>query len=228
MILAIILLVFIFFGIFLSRISSKILVDYYNKYNSHFANINKTSVELLTFFIDKLNIKIKIKEYSYFLNNSYNIKHKVILLSKDIINNKSIPALSISMHELGHALQHKNKSKLFYTYYVFLRLNKITSFLILPLILFLIVSLFLSSFYLNLALILVLCFYLVNLIARIIIIPLEKNASNLALNLLNEYKIFDEDEFKIAKKFLSFAALTYVGGLFSNYIKLFNKILKNF
>lgn len=228
MIYAIIFLTIILLGIIFSKLSTKLLIDYFNKHNNFFADINKTSCELLSFFIKELKLNVKLIEYSNFLDNSYNIKQKLILLSKDIINNKSVPALAISMHELGHALQHKNKNKLFNLNHFFMFLNKVTSFLLLPLILFLIVSLFLSSLYLNLALILVLCFYLINLIIRIIIIPLEKNASKIALNLLSEYKIFDEDEMKISKRLLNLALLTYVGGFFSNYTKLFKKIIKNF
>ncbi|MBE5745746.1 MAG: zinc metallopeptidase [Clostridiales bacterium] len=228
MIYAIIFLIILIIGIFLANISIKLLINYYNKYNSHKAHINITSAQLLSYFIKSFNMDILIAEYSTFLDNSYNIKRKIIFLSKDVINNTSVPALAISMHELGHAIQHKNKSKLFYLYYTFSILNKITSSLIIPLFVFLVVSLFLSQIYLNIALILIVCFYLVNLIIRIIIIPLERNASNIALDLLKQYKIFDSDELQIAKKLLNLAALTYVGGFFSNYIKMFKKIFKNF
>jgi len=228
MIFALIILGVILLGINIAFTSNKMLLNYFNKTNKINANINLTSFELMVFFITNLNLPVKVSEYSTGLNNSYNIKRKLIVLSEDVFNSSSVASLAISMHELGHAVQHHTKSKLFYFYYTLSILNKITSLLLLPLIIFLIVSLFLPQIYLHIALILVLVFYLVNLLIRLVIIPLEKNASFIALKLLNEYEIFNKKELKIAKKLLKLAYLTYVGGFFINFIKIFNKILRSF
>lgn len=228
MIYAIIFLGVVVLDIIIALLSNKLLYSYFDKADSVLANCGFTSLELLAYFITHLNLNVKITEYSTGLNNSYNIKQKIIVLSKDVINNKSVGALTISMHEFGHALQHKNKSKLFYFYLALSVLNKITSILLLPLVIFLIVSLFLPLFYLEIAVIIVIIFYIINLLARIFIIPLEKNASDIAMKLLTEYEIFDKKELKIAKKLLKLAYSTYIGGFFINYIKIFRKIIKNF
>lgn len=228
MIYALIVLAIIIAGIITAFLSNKLLQNYYNKKDLILASCNLTSFELLVYFIQNLKLNVKIAEHSTGLNNSYNIKQRLIVLSEDVIASKSVASLTISMHELGHALQHHNKSKLFYLYYTLIVLNKVTSILLFPLIIFLVVSLFLPIFYLHLALILVLVFYIINLLIRIIIIPLEKNASNIALKLLNDYNIFNKAELKIAKKLLRLAYTTYIGGFFINYIKFFQKLLKNF
>lgn len=228
MVYALIVLGIIILGIIIAFASNKMLTAYFNKTNLILANCGLTSFELLVYFISNLNLNVKVSEYSTGLNNSYNIKRRLIVLSEDVFSSKSVASLSVSMHELGHAIQHHNKSKLFYLYYGLSILNKITSFLIFPLIIFLIVSLFLADFYLKMALILLLAFYVVNLLIRLIIIPLEKNASNIALNLIIEHNVFDKNELKIAKKLLRLAYTTYIGGFFINYIKAFTKFIKSF
>lgn len=228
MIYALIILGVLLFGAVMSSLSAKLLVDYYEKVRKINASCNLTAFELLAFYIVTLNLDIKVTKYSNYLDNSYSVNKKLIFLSSDVFDDKSVGALAVSMHELGHAVQHKNKSFLFKLYVFINFLNKITSFLLLPLIIFLIVSMFLEIQYFKLALILIFVFYLINLLARIIIIPLEKNASKLAISLLKEYNIFDVNELKKAKKLLNFACFTYVGGFFNIYIKFIKKILKGF
>lgn len=226
----IIIFAFILLGIITAYASSNRLHSYFNKISNNFAEINKTGNELLLFFINKLKLNTKILERSNEnkLDNSYNVIQKTIFLSNFVNNDKSVGSLTVAMHELGHAVQHNKKSKLFYLYFTLSVLNRITSFFFAPLIIFLIISLFLSTFYINLALILLLSFYVINLLSRILIIPLEKNASKIAINLLKEYKIFDEEELKCAKKLLNLALFTYIGGFFINYINFFRKLIRSF
>lgn len=228
MIYALVIIGVLLLGMVLSSLSTKFLVDYYEKVKKINASCNTTAFELLVFFIVTLNLDIKVTRYSNYLDNSYNVNKKLIILSNDVFDNKSVGALAVSMHELGHAVQHKNKSFLFKLYVFISFLNKITSFLLLPLIIFLIVSMFLEIQYFHLALILIFVFYLINLLARIIIIPLEKNASKLAINLLKEYNIFDVNELKMANRLLNLACFTYIGGFFNIYIEFIRKVLKGF
>lgn len=228
MILAIIIVTFILLGIIFSGFSGKLLINYFTKVNKIESHSDVTSFELLAFFITNFNLDVKVAEYSTFLDNSYDIKRKIIFLSSDIFNNKSIGALAVSMHELGHAIQHNKKSKLFNLYYFFTILNKVTSLLIFPLLVFLVVSLFLPLLYLFIALLLLLIFYIINLISRVIIIPLENNASKIAISLLKEYNILDKSELKMAEKLLKYAVFTYVGGFFNYYVKIFKKIIRRF
>ena len=228
MIYFIIVISIVFFGICLNIISNKTVINYYEKARKVDSKINKSSHELIIFFIMSLNLNIKVGKFSTYLDNSYSIKQKIIFLSDTVFDSTSVGDITIAMHELGHAMQHKSKSKLFYLYLTLSILNKISSVLILPGIIFLIVSLFLETTFLKIAAIILLVFYVINLLSRITIIPLEKDASNRALKLLKDYQIFDKNELKLAKKLLNFACFTYVGGIFKGYKKIFNKILKGF
>jgi len=218
----------IIFGILLNMLSNKLIVNYYNKTSKIDLAMNITSHELIIFFIRQLSLNIFVKKQGEGLENSYNIKTRTICLSNDVYNSSSLSAITISMHELGHALQHNTKSILFHLFVVFSVLNKITSTLLFPAILFLVVSLFLETIYLKIAIIIIFCFYIINLISRIIIIPLEKNASNKAIKLMKEYKILNASEQKIAQKLLNLACFTYIGGFFKNYRVILKKILRGF
>ena len=145
-----------------------------------------------------------------------------------MFNSKSVLSLTIAMHEMGHAIQHNKKSKLFKFYYFLTVFNKITSLFLFPTIVFLVVALFMPMFYLNIVIYILLGFYITNLLTRLIVIPLEKDASKIAYNLLKEYKIFDKGELKMAKKLLNLAYFTYIGGFFNYYRKTIKKILKGF
>ena len=76
-------------GASLSTISVKLLTNYYEKANKVEAECNLTAFELLVFFITKLNLDIKVGKFSSFLDNSYNINKKVILLSNDVFDNSA-------------------------------------------------------------------------------------------------------------------------------------------
>ena len=204
------------------------MINYYEKIKDIPSKINRTSSEIIIFFIKTLNLNIKITKYSTYLDNSYSINQKVIMLSNDVINSTSVADIAISMHELGHALQHREKSALFYLFLTIKIFDKISSFLFLPSIIFFLVSIIWLNQFVLVSIIILLAFYLINLFSRLIIIPLERNASNRAIKLLKDYQIFDTNELKIAKKLLSFACLTYVGGFFKTYKNIIKKILKNF
>lgn len=216
------------FGILLNILSNKLIINYYNKTKTLQSNLAKSSSHILAFFIQTLKLDVKIQKHGHDLDNFYSIKHKIIVLSEEVFPSSSLAAIGISMHEFGHALQHHNKSPLFYTYIMFSFLSRISSIIFLPAIIFLIVSLFLDTFFLKLAMIIVTCLYVINLFSRIIIIPVEKDASNRAIKLLKDYNILDHKELKIVKKLLNVACFTYVGGFFKNYRKILRNILRGF
>lgn len=84
-----------------------------------YQNYNK-SLELMPFngreFADKvlenhgLN-EVKIEPQKVFLQNFYNPENKSIGIEDELLNKKSLTALSIIAHEIGHAIQHKENYK---------------------------------------------------------------------------------------------------------------------
>ena len=84
-----------------------------------YQNYNK-SLELMPFngkeFADKIlndqGLKeVQIEHQKVSLQNFYNPENKSIGIEDDLLNKKSLTALSIIAHEVGHAIQHKENYK---------------------------------------------------------------------------------------------------------------------
>lgn len=226
---AIILIVVVIIGIIIAKTAYSNLLKYYYSKINEIAIINSTCVQILTALSIELNLNIRIFPKGEKLDNFYSPKNKAIFLSNEVYSSRSVPAIAISMHELGHALQHKSDSQLFSLHKICSVINKLSSTLFIPLIILQIISLFAFSEVVTLTILYILIgFWLVNFISRFILIFLERDASKRALNLIKKYNILDEDEMLIAKKILNKALLTYIGGIFHNIIKFFMKLKKLF
>lgn len=224
-----IILIIITIGIIIANTAYSSLLKYYNSKIGDIAIINSTSAQILTALSVSLGLNIRIFPKGENLDNYYSPKNKAIFLSNDVYNSKSVPAIAISMHELGHAIQHKKRSKLFTLHKTCSIINKISSIFFIPLIILLIISLITFPEAITLIIVyILLSFWLVNFISRFILIFLERDASKTAMKLMKEYNILDEDELPIAKKLLNKALLTYIGGIFHNIIKFFINLKKLF
>ena len=143
------------------------------------------------------------------LTDHYDPTNKVLRLSDGVYSSKSVAAIRVAAHEVGHAIQHNQG-------YAFLQLRHslfpVASFAskaAFPLIL--IGSLLggLSGgggFFLDLGII----FFAVTTLFAIVTLPVEFNASNRAVKILTAEGLLIGDELKGAKKVLQAAALTYV------------------
>ena len=60
-----------------------------------------------------LGLDVKIAYRDGLLTDSYSIKSKIIIMSEEVCNSSSIASAGIVAHEIGHAVQHKNKTFLF-------------------------------------------------------------------------------------------------------------------
>lgn len=224
-----IILIVIIIGVAIARTAYSNLLKYYYSKSNDIAMINSTSAQVLTALAISLKLDIRIFCKGEKLDNSYSPKNKAIFLSKEVYSSRSVPAIAISMHELGHALQHKNKSKLFTFHKICTIINKISSIIFVPLLILLIVSLIFFTEFITLTILYTLLgFWLINFISRFILISLEKDASKIALKIMKDFKILDEDEMPIARKLLNKALLTYIGGIFHNIIKFFMRLKKFF
>ena len=180
----------------------------YNKYKQIGVKSNKSGFDVAREILDKNGLsKVLIIETQGELTDHYDPSKKVVKLSHDIYNGKTIAAVSVASHECGHAIQDKNG-------YTFLRfrnsivpLVNIASKLGYVVLLIGIFSTITGLIWAGIAMEgAILLFQLVTL-------PVEFNASSRALKLIKEYKIVTEDEHSGAKKMLTSAALTYVAGV---------------
>ena len=162
---------------------------------------------------------VRIERIRGSLTDHYSPNEKVLRLSDSVYGSTSVAAIGVAAHECGHAIQH-------YQGYLPLKLRSasvpianIGSKLSWPLIL-----IGLMFDWTDLAQVGVYLFTFVVLF-QLITLPVEFDASNRALRVLEEKKLLIGGELKGATKVLRAAALTYVAALFSSILQLLRLIL---
>ena len=192
----------------------------YRKYKEVMVKSGKSGFDVAREILDRNGLsKVLILETQGELTDHYDPSKKVVKLSHDIYNGKTIAAVSVASHECGHAIQDKNG-------YAFLRfrntivpLVNISSKLGYVAIMAGLVLGFLKLFWIGIA------FEVVILVFQLVTLPVEFNASSRALKLIKEYGIVTEDEHSGAKKMLTSAALTYVAGVLSAITEILRLLL---
>jgi len=202
--------------------SRKRIVKTYNKYMKIDNKLNITGKQLA--FVAKQQLELDDLSYSLTdrkLGDAYNYKYKTLIMSEDVCNTASLASLTIVAHELGHAMQHKENSALFNTTILTSKITRLTSKLIFPL---LIIGLFFMVFkyptpdFGYVMMIISGCLFLIQVLNKILTIPLEYNASKRALKFLKENNYLTSGEHFRAKKLLGIAAQTYIASLFDDLI----------
>lgn len=187
----------------------------YRKYKQIIVKSGKSGFDVAREILDRNGLSnVIILETEGELTDHYDPSKKVVKLSHDIYNGKTIAAVSVASHECGHAIQDKNG-------YAFLRFrNKIVPFVnfsskigYIAIIAGLALSL-VKLLWVGIA------FEVVILLFQLITLPVEFDASKRALKLIKEYKIVSDDEHSGAKKMLTSAALTYVAGVLSTLMEI--------
>ncbi len=187
----------------------------YKKYKQVSVRSGKTGFDVAREILDRNGLSnVLILETEGELSDHYDPSKKVVKLSHDIYNGKTIAATSVASHECGHAIQDKHG-------YKFLRFRNS----IVP-----IVNIsskmgyvaIMAGLALGLAKLMWvgIAFELVILLFQLITLPVEFDASRRALKLIEEYGIVTKDEHSGAKKMLTSAALTYVAGVLSTLMEI--------
>ncbi|MBE6049416.1 MAG: zinc metallopeptidase [Clostridium sp.] len=138
------------------------------------------------------------------LGDHYDPVNRVLRLSKEVYNGSTIAAAGIAAHEVGHAIQHKeNYGPLSFRNSIFPIVNISSN---LSWVIFLAGIVMSIRPLVSLGIIM----FSVVVLFQIITLPVEFNASNRALNILENRGIIYGEELKGAKKVLDAAAMTYV------------------
>ena len=189
-----------------------------------------TALTLTQQIIEHYKLPTQIMLTDGFLSDAYLIKKDIVVLSEDVANGRSVADLSVACHEIGHAMQKEDESAWLSIQMLFSFLKKLANFFMPIAFVIGLVLIFIPNYF-NIALTLfcvTIGLWIITFLFKIILIPLELNASKRAYNILKDNKLFDKKELKICKKILSAAALTYIGSLFAGLYKIWYKIKKSF
>ena len=138
------------------------------------------------------------------LSDHYDPKSKTVRLSVDNYRGKSLSALAVAAHEVGHAVQDETGYMPLKIRHTILPATNLGSMAAFPL--FFIGFLFSTPMLMDIGIVL----FAAVVIFHFVTLPVEYNASNRALAQLGENGMLLNEEIKGARKVLNAAALTYV------------------
>lgn len=187
----------------------------FSRYSEVPASRGISAEEVSRMLLDRNGLSgVRIERIPGELSDHYDPSRKVLRLSASVNASRSIAAIGVAAHEVGHAVQDKEN-------YGFLRFRnaivpavQLCSAASMPLFF---IGLIMGS--LNLLNIGILLFCGV-LIFHLVTLPLEFDASARALRMLRETNILSQREIGGAKAVLDAAALTYVAALVMTVLQL--------
>lgn len=187
----------------------------YSKTSKIMSNPPMTGQQMARHMLDTHGLNhVQVLQVKGYLSDHYNPRNKTVNLSPDVYNSSSVAAVGIAAHECGHAIQDAQKYPWLKLRAAIIPITNIGSQLAVPLIFIG----FLFDIY-ELQLIGVIGYSLMT-VFQLITLPVEFNASNRALKVIEDEKILVDSEYKAAKSTLTAAALTYVAALLSSLTQL--------
>ena len=192
----------------------------YAKYSKIPAASGITGAQAAKSLLDQNGVyDVEIESVEGRLSDHYDPRSKKVRLSADNYRGRSLSAIAIAAHEVGHAIQDKAGYLPLKIRYAILPATNIGSWAAFPLF---IIGFFLNTpFLMDMGIILfasVVVFHLVTL-------PVEFNASYQALGQLRGNGMLVDEEVQGAKKVLNAAALTYVAATAMALLQLIRLIL---
>lgn len=163
---------------------------------------------------------VRIEQVSGKLSDHYDPKAKVIRLSTEVYGGSSIAAVGIACHEAGHAAQHAENYVPIKVRNTLVPVCNIGSTLGIPLALI--------GYFLGFEPLITvgLLLYAAISVFHLVTLPVEFNASNRAIKVIEETGLLYDDETSGAKKVLKAAAMTYVASLIVALANLLRLVLR--
>ena len=215
--------ILVIIGLAISGMASAYVNSTFNKYSEVHSKLGYNASEITRYLLDYANLQqVKIERVKGNLTDHYDPQNKVLRLSDATNNSTSVAAIGVAAHEAGHALQDRDN-------YAFLKLRaalvpitNIGQTAAFPILMLgLIINPNSGSFLVNIGLIL----FSFTFIFQLVTLPVEFNASNRALSILETEQILSGDELDGARRVLRAAALTYVAAAIASFLNVFRLFL---
>lgn len=208
-------------AILLSLWASANVKSTFRKYSSMMNAKGLTGADAARAILDSNGLyNVRIERIFGELTDNYDPRTNVVHLSDSTYSGRSVGAIGVAAHEVGHAVQHA-------TGYVPIKVRNsivpavnICNFLSMPIIVLGMVLSY-NQTLVDLGIIL----FSATVLFQLITLPVEFNASSRALKTLEGQNILMPNEVKGASKVLKAAALTYVAAALSSIMSLLRLIL---
>lgn len=211
-------------GAIICLVASARVRSTYSRYSAYKSNSGMTGAQAAQRILELAGIyDVSVVHVSGNLTDHYDSSKKVLALSDGVFRSTSVAAVGIAAHECGHAIQHAQG-------YMPLRLRtsmvpvvNFGSSLSWPLI---IIGLFMNRYTMGFWILEIgIVLFALVVLFQLVTLPVEFNASNRAIQMLNETQILDQNEMVYTKKVLKAAAMTYVAGAAASLLQLLRIIL---
>ena len=197
------------------------LKSIFNKYSRIGNARNITGAQAAEMVLRYYNIQdVRVERINGNLTDCYDPVNKVIKLSDSVFDNPSIAAVGVACHEAGHAAQHAEKYLPIKVRNSILPVCNIGSSLSIPLLIAGVIFSFQPLIWVGIG------FFAFTSLFQFITLPVEFNASNRALNVIESTGILSYEEKQGASKVLKMAAMTYVASLAVSLAQLLKLILR--
>lgn len=192
----------------------------FTKYSAVYSRRGITGAQAASIVLRRNGItNVRIEEIPGKLTDHYEPGANVIRLSNSVYHSTSVASIGVACHEAGHAVQYAKGYSPIRVRAAIIPLTRAGSALSLPLLL---LGIILNSQ--NLAIFGIALFGLSTLF-QLITLPVEINASRRALAAIQDAGILYDDEYPMARKTLTAAALTYVAALAVSLAQLLRLII---
>lgn len=188
----------------------------FNKYKDKASSLDMTGSELAERLAIENGLNLTIRSCPGTLTDHYDPRDKSINISAANYNSTSIASQAIVAHEFGHALQHEEEYFPFKVRQAVVKVSNFVSKLLIPMILIgliLELLLFVGGGVGNIIIYVYVGVYAIAVIANLVTLPVEFNASSRAKKLLQQMGCSSHAEVAATDQLLNTAAMTYVASL---------------
>ena len=186
----------------------------FNKYKDVPSSLNMTVRELAEKLSQDNNLGLIVSECQGSLTDHYDPRDKSINISQSNFNNNSIASQAIVAHEFGHAMQDAEGYAPYKVRQVVVKVSNLVSRMLMPLLIIgILLQVFLMGIAGSLVIYISVAIYAVAVIANLVTLPVEINASSRAKDMLVRIGAGSDEEVQATDKVLNAAALTYVASL---------------
>lgn len=190
----------------LSLVASAKVNSTFNKYSKKLTGRGITAEQAARRILDSNGLhNVRIESIAGNLTDHYDPRSNVIRLSESVKNSTSVAAVGVAAHEAGHAVQHATgymPIKLRNTLVPVANIGSMVG----PYLIILGIILSSFSFLIDVGIVL----FSAAVLFQIVTLPVEFNASNRAIKILENDMYLEADEVPAVKKVLGAAAMTYV------------------
>lgn len=213
--------ILVLIGAVISMAASAKVNSTYAKYNRVRSASGLTGADAASRILNRAGLYgVRIEHISGNLTDHYDPRDKVLRLSDSVYGSASIAAIGVAAHECGHAIQDEEQYFPLKFRNALVPVANIGTRAGIPIIL-IGVLLAGSQMLINIGVVL----FSLGVLFQLVTLPVEFNASNRAISILDGTGMLYGDEVKGAKKVLGAAAMTYVAAAAASILTLLRLLI---